>query len=329
MGPWLRRAAFCAALGNAAGLVLPSIGEKAVTHATNSASVQKWLDEHCSATCVLGFDTETRPTFKADQPQNPPSVVQLSTEDACLVAPIFVAPSQKGKAGKRVMSPREARNAADGVRRTLAATLESRFILKAGVGIDQDAIDLWQHWGLEVNGRLELGRSTDASGARSRPRSLKHLLADATGIELAKSKKVQMSDWAAAPLSERQVAYAAADAWAGKAVYERLAELDAQTFGYEPVRRVLSSEPCCARLYAYQRARQGMRSAERELEFGLPFYREDAGGGQVLGKRAKKKLAELRGAFSREVVDPTLVVLPVYRALDNSQKLWLLKGASN
>ena len=74
-----------------------------------------------------------------------------------------------------------------------------------------------------------------------------------------------------------------------------------------------------------------MRSAERELEFGLPFYREDADGGQVLGERAKKKLAELRGAFSssREVVDPTLVVLPVYRALDNSQKLWLLKGASN
>ena len=67
----------------ATGLQLPNIGEKAVTYATTAPAVHSWLEAHVEPCCVLGFDTETRPSFKKGQ-VHPPAVVQLSTTDACL-----------------------------------------------------------------------------------------------------------------------------------------------------------------------------------------------------------------------------------------------------
>ena len=154
------------------GLLLPNIGEKAVTHAKTGAEVTEWLEEHVSVPCVLGFDTETRPSFVKGR-LNPPAVVQLSTMDACLVAQIFVAENKRvGSKNNRqtVAIPLEEREGAEGVRDALEETLESRNIIKAGVGIDDDAIDLWQFWGLEMNARLDL------AGDERPPRGLAYLL---------------------------------------------------------------------------------------------------------------------------------------------------------
>ena len=206
-------------------LVLPNIGEKAVTHATDAAAVKRWLSDHCDSgfeSTVLGFDSETRPVFKKGQRPNAPSVVQLSTLDACLVAQIC-GPGKTSAA----------------VRKALTAPLASQTLLKAGVGIDDDAIDLWQHWGLELNGRIEL------SGEGSQPRGLARLCSEATGIVLSKSSSVQCSNWAAA-LSETQIKYAAADAWAGSAIMHRLCALDEAVFGYDAVRRLLAEEQSCS-----------------------------------------------------------------------------------
>lgn len=203
-------------------LILPNIGDKAVTHATDAATVERWLSHHCTSATVLGFDTETRPVFKKGQRPNPPCVVQLSTMDACLVAQIY-----------------EPRKNAAAIREALKNALLNRRVLMAGVGIDDDAIDLWQHWGLALNGRIEL------SGEGKQPRGLRQLCLEATGIELSKSSSVQCSNWATA-LSETQIKYAAADAWAGSAIYNRLCALDEATFGYDAVCRFLDGEQSCS-----------------------------------------------------------------------------------
>lgn len=309
----------------ASALVLPNIGDKLVTHALTAASCRAWVEEHCAAPCVLGFDTESRPSFKVGQ-LNPPAVVQLSTRDACLVAPIHVAASRsvgKGRDKRREIVPPGAREAADEVRHVLAAVLASDTVLKAGVGVDDDAIDLWQSWGLEVNGRVELG------GGGGGGRSLAKLTANATGIELVKTASVQRSDWAA-PLTSKQIAYAAADAWAGKAVYDRLAELDDETFGYAAVCRLLSTEASCAELYVTRRARQAARRAiaavESELrEIGLPNYRGKEEDSRLIAKPALRKLSVARSLVSKQLAPDTHTALPVGTVLEDAPRPWMVE----
>ena len=288
-------------------LLLPSIGEFDVTHATDATTVRKWLTAHCDGSegAVLGFDTETKPMFRKTRRPHPPSVVQLATADACLVAQIATSPPSQGE--------RE-------VRQVLAATLANRRILKAGVAIDDDAIDLWLHWGLEMSGRVEL-----AGGKK--PRGLARLTLEATGIRLAKSASVQKSNWAAPALSEKQVAYAAADAWAGRAVLARLASIDDATFGYAAVhRRLCEGERSCAALYALRRARKATRAAlialDEELwEAGLPHW-QDADRrekGAQLARAAAKKLAEPRRLVAKALATPSVFATgwPVYETLDD------------
>ena len=302
----------------ATALHLPNIGEKAVTYATTGSAVRAWLDEHVDSTgtCVLGFDTETRPNFRKGQ-VNPPAVVQLSTMDACLVAQIFVADTYRvGKQKETVQTSAAQRVSATEVRLALVEVLESSAILKACVSIDDDAIDLWQCWGLEVGGRIELG----GSGQKW---SLARLLAAANGVELSKPASVQKSDWAA-PLGEKQIAYAAADAWAGRAVYERLLELDPGSFSYEALSQLLAGERGCSHLFAMRTARQATKAAFSEAhaalaEEGLPHYRGAAADNAVLAKRAVRRLSEARGLAARSLASANLATtLPVARVLDPS-----------
>ena len=302
------------------GLLLPGIGEKVVTHATSAADVRSWVEEHCSAPGVVGFDTETRPSHRKGRP-NPPAVIQLSTMHACLVAQVYVAPRHRlGRRGAWVESAREAREGADGVRHALTATLEDRSILKAGVGVDNDAIDLWQFWGLEVNGRVEL------AGVAERSRSLARLLATTTGVELSKPKALQASDWAA-PLGERQVAYAAADAWAGRAIYERLSSLDASSFGLDAVAALLDAgERSCFELYAMRRARQAARAALADVaaqlgEEGLPHR---LGSGEESHASARRGITALSGharTVARSLADSKDTRLPVDSVLDAAPEI--------
>ena len=317
----------CAAFLVAASLALnlPNIGDKSVAHATDAEAVTRWLDEHCASPRVLGFDTETRPSYRKGQ-VNPPAVVQLSTADACLVAQIFVARSRSRGSGsalgaKGIRQLKEesamASDSAAAVRAALKATLEDRSIIKAGVGIDDDAIELWQSWGLELNSRLELG------GGASNNVGLARLLNDATGITLVKSASVQKSDWSAA-LTDKQLAYAAADAWAGRAIYERLNELQPDTFGYEPISQLLAQEPACSHLWAFRVARKATRAAVSELAADLeesariPTHRGDANESRRLAQQALKKLSKARTAVAKSLAPSGATTLPVYSVLEQS-----------
>lgn len=278
------------------------------------------MDKHVQPKCVLGFDTETRPSFRKGQ-LNPPAIVQLSTMDACLVAQIFVADTYRvgTRQNKRTISTSpELRCRAADVRLALTEALRSSSILKAGVGIDDDAIDLWQCWGIEVNGRLELG----GCGQRW---SLARLLRAATGVELAKPASVQKSDWAA-PLGEKQVAYAAADAWAGRAIYERLVELDPGSFSCEPLATLLAGERGCAHLFAMRTARHATKAAFAAahtalVDDGLPHYRGgDDTENYALSKRAGRRLSEARSLVAKSLTSANLATqLPVASVLESAE----------
>ena len=55
---------------------------------------------------------------------------------------------------------------------------------------------------------------------------MEKLVREIVGVELAKSKKIAMSDWSMIPLTDIQVMYASRDAWAGAAVMENIGKYD-------------------------------------------------------------------------------------------------------
>jgi len=120
-------------------------------------------------------------------------------------------------------------------------------ILKAGVGIDQDMVELirWPEDGSvvwkDVVGRLDIGGIGGRPGATQ---SLKTLASTICGVNLVKDKKLSRSNWARLPgISTRQIAYAARDAWVAAAVVNELARRDPRQFSTSALwNRILEHE---------------------------------------------------------------------------------------
>ncbi|GFY67997.1 exonuclease 3'-5' domain-containing protein 2 [Trichonephila inaurata madagascariensis] len=91
--------------------------------------------------------------------------------------------------------------------------LSNEEILKVGVGVAEDANKLFNDYGLEVHGFVDLRYlAKDLKEVQGKNMSLKSLGVELLGIDLNKSKELRCSDWNAPHLSEEQVEYAAADA---------------------------------------------------------------------------------------------------------------------
>jgi hypothetical protein len=127
----------------------------------------------------------------------------------------------------------------------LSDVLGDSSILKVGVGLDQDMIELirWPEqtkknegrtidlWEDEIVGRLDIG----GIGAKyGRTMSLKSLAMTVCGVDLPKDKRLSRSNWAQSPrLSSKQIAYAARDAWVSAAVLAELSQRDPEQFSTE------------------------------------------------------------------------------------------------
>ena len=98
------------------------------TYATTAECIEEWLIRECDEEATLGFDTETRPAFRKGE-VHPPATLQLSTATATLVVPLLHL---------------------DAPPALLLDTLASTHIAKVGVGIDDDAIELWLHHGARL-----------------------------------------------------------------------------------------------------------------------------------------------------------------------------------
>jgi ribonuclease D len=144
---------------------------------------------------VLGFDTETRPSFRKGE-KHLPSLLQLALEHRVYLIQL-----------KRT-----------GLTPALTALLSDGGVVKAGVGVRDDIKALAEMQPFEPGGFADLA---EIAKARDIPeRGVRSLAARFLGGRL--SKGAQTSNWAARELTERQKRYAAADAWVCLRLYALL-----------------------------------------------------------------------------------------------------------
>ena len=144
---------------------------------------------------VLGFDTETRPTFKKGK-KNPVSLIQLSTEDLACLFRI-----------NKIGLPDE-----------LVSLLSNPSLKKAGVAVHDDIRFLTGIRKFVPDGFIDLQNFVRDFGIQSS--GLKKLAAIVLGFRI--SKRQQVTDWEAEQLSEAQQIYAATDAWVCYQIYKKL-----------------------------------------------------------------------------------------------------------
>jgi len=144
---------------------------------------------------LLGFDTETRPTFKKGK-KNSVSLIQLATAElACLFRINII-----------------------GIPDELIDLLSDPSITKAGVAVHDDIRFLKGVKKFSPDGFIDLQNLVKEYGIQSS--GLKKLSAIVLGFRI--SKRQQVTDWEAEQLTEAQLVYAATDAWVCHQIYKKL-----------------------------------------------------------------------------------------------------------
>jgi ribonuclease D len=144
---------------------------------------------------VVGFDTETRPSFKKGQ------VFQVSLLQLAIPKKVFLI---------RVNHT--------GVTEELARLFSNPRIMKAGVGIRDDLKALQKLRKFDPVNCFDLSTLAKESGLQVE--SVKKLTALLLGFRISKS--AQTSNWEAETFTQKQIEYAATDAWVCLELYEKL-----------------------------------------------------------------------------------------------------------
>ncbi len=143
----------------------------------------------------LGFDTETRPTFKKGQ-HNPPALLQLAGKNEVFIFQL-----------KHLRLP-------GAVRKILA----NPKIIKAGVSLDYDIIELRKLGRFKPAGFVDLAKLAEQAGVENN--GLRGLTAALLGFRIPKGART--SNWAKDTLTPSQIKYAATDAWVSRELYKKL-----------------------------------------------------------------------------------------------------------
>lgn len=145
---------------------------------------------------VIGFDTETRPTFTPSQPRYGVALLQLSGPEKAFLFRVNCM----------------------GMHRRLCNLLASDKVLKVGAAIHDDIKGLQRLRDYVPAGFVDLQKIVCEWGIRDK--SVKKMAAIIMGIRISKSQ--QLSNWEAEKLSDAQALYAATDAWVCREMYLRL-----------------------------------------------------------------------------------------------------------
>ncbi|MCK9327198.1 MAG: 3'-5' exonuclease domain-containing protein 2 [Bacteroidales bacterium] len=144
---------------------------------------------------VLGFDTETKPSFKKGE-NNPVSMLQLATEKEAWLFRL-----------NRI-----------GQVPDLLTICADPSILKIGAAIRDDIRLIRKLMSGKPEGFIDLQELVPKYGIQNF--GLRKLAAIVLGFRISKSQ--QLSNWDAEVLSESQIRYAATDAWVSLAIYLKL-----------------------------------------------------------------------------------------------------------
>ena len=149
---------------------------------------------------VIGFDTESKPTFAKGEVSTGPHLVQLATDELAFLFQIGSAAS--AQTALTVLKP----------------VLESETILKVGFGLGDDLKRLRAKLGVETRNVLDLSTALRRRGERN-TLGAKTAVARFFGRKLQKSRRITTTNWALPQLSDKQVLYAADDAHVALRVY--------------------------------------------------------------------------------------------------------------
>lgn len=150
--------------------------------------------EELSGETHLGFDTETRPSFRKGE-HYPPALVQLASADCVYLFRISKS---------RTLQP-------------LIPIFEAVGIKKTGVAITDDVKQLCAMEKFCPAGFIEVADLTKKLGYENR--GLRALAALLLGGRI--SKAAQVTNWAREKLDDKQIRYAATDAWISREIYLR------------------------------------------------------------------------------------------------------------
>jgi len=144
---------------------------------------------------LLGFDTETKPSFRKGK-RNKVALLQVAFDNTALLFRI-----------NRI-----------GLPDPLISVLSDPEIIKAGVAVHDDIRILQDIRYFKPAGFADLQKMAKEYGIESV--SLKKLSAIVLGFRISKSQ--QVTDWNADVLSEAQIKYASTDAWVSYEIYRKL-----------------------------------------------------------------------------------------------------------
>lgn len=155
--------------------------------------------EYLSKFEAIGFDTETRPTFKPGA-LNKVALLQLSTFDRCYLFRLCKIPLD----------------------RRIIKLLESQSILKIGADVKGDLRALNELRHFKHGGFVDLQSEVWQWGIAEK--SVRKMTAIVLGQRVSKAQR--LSNWEAVSLTEAQCMYAATDAWTCLKIWQKLGQTD-------------------------------------------------------------------------------------------------------
>lgn len=154
---------------------------------------------HIKRAGMVGFDTESKPTFAKGEISTGPHIVQFALNDK---AYIF-----------QLCQP--------DCRDFLIAILEDAQIQKVGFGLGSDRTQIHKKFDIQMNAVIDLNTIFRQKGYRSTA-GVRAAVAIVLEQKFHKSKRITTSNWSLPNLSSQQLLYAANDAYAALMVMERL-----------------------------------------------------------------------------------------------------------
>jgi ribonuclease D len=147
----------------------------------------------------IGFDTESKPTFRKGETSNGPHILQFSTTRHAYIFQSHIS------------------ECLDVVSRLLL----SPSIQKIGFGLRGDLSQIWQRFGIRPDALFDLDQTFRMLGYHNAV-GAKSAIAMLFERRLQKSKRITTSNWASRNLTTDQILYAANDAYAAIAVHHAL-----------------------------------------------------------------------------------------------------------
>lgn len=151
----------------------------------------------------VGFDTESKPTFHKGQKSEGPHVLQFATTERA-----YIFQSHHEKCLPVVL-----------------ALLESPEVQKIGFGLRGDLSHISMRFGIQPSAIVDLDTLFRRHGYRN-ALGAKSAIALLFQRRMFKSKNITTSNWSSARLTDRQLIYAANDAYAAIKVHHALKQIE-------------------------------------------------------------------------------------------------------